>query len=260
MSQQEGNTHDNLATEEVVMSFDQVSKQFGDLVVLKEITMNLYRGENLVILGKSGAGKSVLIKCLVGLIKPDSGRITVLGKDLTNISEKELNQLRQKIGFSFQGSALYDSMTVFENLAFPLRRTTSNIKEADLDKNIMERLSEVGLEHTKYKYPSELSGGMKKRVGIARTLILNPEIMLYDEPTAGLDPETSSEINELIIQVQKIHNTSSIIITHDLSCAQATADRMIGLFDGHDKIHGTYDSLKENPPKELIPFFNYNDE
>ncbi len=244
-------------TERAVVVLDKVSKKFGDRVILNELSLALYEQENLVILGKSGAGKSVLIKCLVGLIRPDSGRITILGKDTTELDEEELNAIRLQIGFSFQGSALYDSMTIFENLAFPIRRTNPTIKESEIENSVNERLDEVGLLHTKDQLPSELSGGMKKRIGIARTLILNPKIMLYDEPTAGLDPETASDINDLILQVQKKHQTSSIIITHDLSCAHATGDRIIGLFDGYNKIEGDYETLKNNPPPELVSFFNY---
>lgn len=244
-------------TDKAVVTLDRVSKKFGQRVILNELSLALYEQENLVILGKSGAGKSVLIKCLVGLIRPDSGRITILGKDITQLSEEELNATRLQVGFSFQGSALYDSMTIFENLAFPIRRTNSIISESEIETRVNERLEEVGLLHTKDQLPSELSGGMKKRIGIARTLILNPKIMLYDGPTAGLDPETASDINDLILQVQKKHHTSSIIITHDLSCAHATGDRIIGLFDGYNKIEGDYETLKNNPPPELISFFNY---
>ncbi len=240
-----------------VVIFDDVSKSFGDLVILDNLSLKLYDGENLVILGKSGAGKSVLIKCLVGLIKPDAGKITVLGRDMMNLTEEELNEVRVQIGFSFQGSALYDSMTIYENLAFPLRRTDSKIKEDEIEARVRERLEEVGLLKTINQVPAELSGGMKKRIGIARTLILNPKIMLYDEPTAGLDPETAADINDLILQVHKVHKTSAIIITHDLSCAHATADRIVGLFDGHNKIEGTYDALRNNPPEELMSFFDY---
>ncbi len=242
---------------EAVVIFDDVSKSFGERVILDHLSLKLYDGENLVILGKSGAGKSVLIKCLVGLIRPDAGKITVLGKDMMNLTEEELNETRVQIGFSFQGSALYDSMTIYENLAFPLRRADSKIKEDEIEARVRERLEEVGLAQTIYQLPSELSGGMKKRIGIARTLILNPKIMLYDEPTAGLDPETAADINALILEVHKVHKTSAIIITHDLSCAHATADRIIGLFDGHNKIEGTYEGLRSNPPQELISFFEY---
>jgi phospholipid/cholesterol/gamma-HCH transport system ATP-binding protein len=243
--------------EQPLVILDSVSKAFGERVILKGLSLELYEEENLVILGKSGAGKSVLIKCLVGLIRPDSGKITVLGKDITQLSEEELNAMRLQIGFSFQGSALYDSMTIFENLAFPLRRAHAGIRESEITKRVTEKLEEVGLPHTRDQLPAELSGGMKKRIGIARTLILNPKIMLYDEPTAGLDPETASDINDLIVQVKKTHKTSAIIITHDLSCAHDTGDRIIGLFDGYNKIEGTYESLKNNPPAELASFFNY---
>lgn len=243
--------------ERAVVTFENVSKSFGDRLILDNLSLQLYEEENLVILGKSGAGKSVLIKCLVGLIKPDSGKITVLGRNMMDLSDDELNEVRVQVGFSFQGSALYDSMTIYENLAFPLRRSNQAIKESEIEVRVRERLEEVGLANTIQQMPAELSGGMKKRIGIARTLILNPKIMLYDEPTAGLDPETASDINDLILQVNKDHKTSAIIITHDLSCARATSDRMIGLFEGHNKIEGTYEGLRNNPPQELISFFDY---
>jgi phospholipid/cholesterol/gamma-HCH transport system ATP-binding protein len=246
-------------SEQIVAQLTKVSKAFGNRVILNEVSLDLYENENLVILGKSGAGKSVLIKCMVGLIRPDSGKITVFGNEITQSSEEELNRLRLQIGFSFQGSALYDSMTVYENLAFPLRRTNAKLRESEIELRVKEGLEEIGLLHTKDQLPAELSGGMKKRVGIARTLILKPKIMLYDEPTAGLDPDTAADINELILQVKRTYRTSAIIITHDLSCAHTTADRMIGLFDGYNKIEGSYESLKSNPPPELISFFNYQE-
>jgi len=234
-----------------------LNKSFGDRVVLKNVNLDLYENENLVILGKSGAGKSVLIKCMIGLIKPDSGYINILGYDVNSLTPNELNELRIKVGFSFQLSALYDSMTVRENLEFPLKRNLKIYDKKILNEKVMKALEDVGLAHSADQLPSELSGGMKKRIGIARTLILNPEIMLYDEPTAGLDPITAGEINELILEVRDKYKTASIIITHDLSCARTTSDRIIGLFDGYNKVEGTYEELKASPKEELELFFNY---
>lgn len=234
-----------------------LNKSFGDRVILKNVNLELFENENLVILGKSGAGKSVLIKCMIGLIKPDSGYVNVLGYEVDKLSAKELNELRIKVGFSFQLSALYDSMTVRQNLEFPLKRNLKIYDQPVLDEKVMEALEDVGLAHAADQLPAELSGGMKKRIGIARTLILNPEIMLYDEPTAGLDPITAGEINELILEVRDKYKTASIIITHDLSCARTTSDRIIGLFDGYNKVEGTFEELKASPKDELELFFNY---
>ena len=240
-----------------VAEVKDLNKSFGDRVVLKNVNLELYENENLVILGKSGAGKSVLIKCMIGLIKPDSGYINILGYDVNNLSAEELNALRIKVGFSFQLSALYDSMTVRENLEFPLKRNLKIFDRKILNEKVMKALEDVGLAQSAEQLPSELSGGMKKRIGIARTLILNPEIMLYDEPTAGLDPITAGEINELILEVRDKYKTASIIITHDLSCARSTSDRIIGLFDGYNKVEGTFEELKASPKDELELFFNY---
>lgn len=240
-----------------VAEVKDLNKSFGDRVVLRNVSLNLYENENLVILGKSGAGKSVLIKCMIGLIKPDSGHINILGYDVNNLSANELNELRIKVGFSFQLSALYDSMTVRENLEFPLKRNLKIYDKKVLDEKVMKALEDVGLAQSAEQLPSELSGGMKKRIGIARTLILNPEIMLYDEPTAGLDPITAGEINELILEVRDKYKTASIIITYDLSCARTTSDRIICLFDGYNKVEGTFDELKASPKDELELFFNY---
>ena len=214
---------------EKVAEVRHLKKSFGDLKVLCGINLDLFDRENLVILGRSGTGKSVLIKCMVGLLKPDSGEINVLGYDVPHLDHEELNELRQQVGFSFQGSALYDSMTVRENLEFPLKRNRGIYDRHELDKLVMNALQDVGLEKAVNQTPAELSGGMKKRVGIARTLILKPKIMLYDEPTAGLDPVTSGEINDLILEVRDKYNTASIIITHDISCAHHTSDRIIAL-------------------------------
>jgi phospholipid/cholesterol/gamma-HCH transport system ATP-binding protein len=242
---------------EVVTSIRDLKKSFGDRDVLKGINLDLYESENLVILGRSGTGKSVLIKCMVGLIKPDSGTIDVLGQNVFALKPDEMNKLRLQIGFSFQGSALYDSMTVRENLEFPLKRNLGIFDRKKLNELVTTALEDVGLAHTINQMPAELSGGMKKRVGIARTLILNPKIMLYDEPTSGLDPITSMEINDLIMSVREKYKTSSIIITHDISSARHTSDRIIALIDGINKVEGTFEELKNSTDPELEPFFKY---
>ena len=240
-----------------VVRIRNLYKSFGSRKVLSGVNLDLREGENLVILGKSGTGKSVLIKCMVGLLKPDSGEINVLGYDVPSLSLKELNKLRLEVGFSFQGSALYDSMSVRENLEFPLKRNLGIYERSKLDELVRKSLEDVGLESAINLRPAELSGGMKKRIGVARTLILNPKIMLYDEPTAGLDPETAAEINDLIVTVREKYHTASIIITHDLSCARQVSDRIVALFDGINKLEGTFDELKRQNAEELQSFFNY---
>jgi phospholipid/cholesterol/gamma-HCH transport system ATP-binding protein len=244
--------------DECVATIRNLRKSFGERTVLNGVNLDLYDGENLVILGRSGTGKSVLIKCMVGLIRADEGEINILGYDVPNLNVKQLNEMRQQIGFSFQLSALYDSMSVRENLEFPLKRNLSITKPAELEKRIMEALDDVGLVHAIDQMPSELSGGMKKRIGIARTLILKPKIMLYDEPTAGLDPITSKEINDLIVGVRDKYNTASIIITHDITCARETGDRIVALIDGVNAVEGTFDELKNSKHPELDLFFSYN--
>jgi phospholipid/cholesterol/gamma-HCH transport system ATP-binding protein len=243
--------------EDRVVRIRGLQKAFQERVVLKNVDLDLYRGENLVILGRSGTGKSVLIKCMVGLIKPDAGEIRVLGFDVPKLTPAELNELRLQVGFSFQGSALYDSMSVWENLAFPLQRNLKIFKKNELDKRIMDALEDVDLADAVHQMPSELSGGMKKRIGIARTLILQPKIMLYDEPTAGLDPITSKEINDLIVGVRDKYNTSSIIITHDITSARETGDRIVALFDGVNALEGTFEELKNAHHPEIESFFSY---
>jgi len=235
-----------------------LEKAFEDYAVLRGIDLDLYQGENLVVLGRSGSGKSVLIKLISGLLKPDKGTIEVLGHDVTGISEKELQELRIRIGFSFQNSALYDSMTVCKNLEFPLVRNRKNITRKEINAAIENVLDAVGLSQYINQMPAELSGGQRKRIGIARTLILNPEIMLYDEPTAGLDPITCIEINDPINEVQQRYHTSSIIITHDLTCAKSTGDRIAMLLDGKFQRVGTFDEVFDTKDQRVKPFFDYN--
>jgi phospholipid/cholesterol/gamma-HCH transport system ATP-binding protein len=240
-----------------VVDINDLRKSFGDKKVLDGVNLSLFERENLVILGRSGTGKSVLIKCMVGLLRPDSGSINVLGYDVARLNREELNELRKQVGFSFQGSALYDSMTVRENLEFPIKRNLRIHNRAELHQMVSQALDDVGLLNAIDLRPSELSGGMKKRIGIARTLILQPKIMLYDEPTAGLDPVTSMEIIELILEVKEKYHTASIIITHDISCARHTSDRVVALIDGQNKLEGTFDELKAESSEDLQPFFNY---
>jgi phospholipid/cholesterol/gamma-HCH transport system ATP-binding protein len=243
---------------EVMISIRDLNKSFGDNKVLQGINLDVYKGENVVVLGRSGSGKSVLIKIISGLLKPDSGSINVLGKEVEKLSDKELQELRLKIGFSFQSSALYDSMTVRENLAFPLTRHSKKMTEEEITSAIEKVLDAVGLEQAIDQMPSELSGGQRKRIGIARTVILQPEIMLYDEPTAGLDPITSIEINNLIRKIQKDFNTTSIIITHDLTCAKTTGDRIAMLLDGKFIKEGTFEEVFKTDDERIMDFYNYN--
>lgn len=233
-------------------------KSFGDNHVLRGVNLDVYKGENVVVLGRSGTGKSVLIKIISGLLKPDAGVVNVLGKDVDKLDGTALRELRLKIGFSFQNSALYDSMTVRENLEFPLVRNKKNLKRRQVVEAVRTVLEGVGLLHTIDQMPAELSGGQKKRIGIARTLILQPEIMLYDEPTAGLDPITCIDINNLINTVQERYHTSSIIITHDLTCAKATGDRIAMLLDGQFLRQGTFEEVFSEPDERIESFYNYN--
>ncbi|MDQ3535955.1 MAG: ATP-binding cassette domain-containing protein [Bacteroidota bacterium] len=242
-----------------VIAIRGLKKSFDDFDVLKGVDLDLFQGENLVVLGRSGTGKSVLIKIIAGLLKADEGVVNVLGKDVTKISSKELEKLRLEIGFSFQNSALYDSMTVRGNLEFPLKRHNKSMSQSEVNKNVEMILEAVGLLKAINQMPSELSGGQRKRIGIARTLILNPQIMLYDEPTAGLDPITCIDINNLINEVQVRFNTSSIIITHDLTCAKATGDRVVILLDGQFQHSGTFEEVFGNSEDERIrQFHEYN--
>ena len=239
---------------EIVAEVEHLKKSFGNKQVLRDINLKIEKGENLVVFGKSGSGKSVLIKCLVGLIEPDDGKVVVLDKNIAELNSEELNILRKKIGFLFQSAALYDSMTVRENLEFPLRDLKSKSQE-ETDTLVMETLKSVGLEDAVDKMPSELSGGMRKRIGLARTLILKPELILYDEPTTGLDPITSKEISRLILDVQKKNNTASIIITHDVECARITANRMLVIKEGVCVAEGTFQELSESKDEWVSSFF-----
>ena len=243
---------------DVVIDVENVSKSFGDLHVLRDVNLKLYNGENLVVLGRSGTGKSVLIKLISGLLRPDNGNINVLGQIVNTLDVRELRQLRQRIGFSFQNSALYDSMTVRENLEFPLVRNKRNLTRKEIDSEVEEVLDGVGLIQAINQMPSELSGGQRKRIGIARTLILRPDIMLYDEPTAGLDPITCLDINTLINEVQERYKTSSIIITHDLACAKMVSDRMVMLLDGKFERQGTFKEIFDTDDARVKPFYDYN--
>jgi phospholipid/cholesterol/gamma-HCH transport system ATP-binding protein len=245
-------------SEEAVIEIRDLHKSFGDLHVLRGVDLRVDRGENVVVLGRSGTGKSVLIKIIAGLLKQDRGDCLVLNQEVSDLNEKELRNLRLKIGFSFQNSALYDSMTVRENLEFPLVRNVANLTRADINEQVEYVLDAVGLLQTINQVPSELSGGQRKRIGIARTLILKPEIMLYDEPTAGLDPITCLEINELINEVKEKYHTSSIIITHDLTCARATGDRIAMLLDGQFLKQGTFEEVFESEEPRIKSFYDYN--
>ena len=240
----------------VVIEINGLCKSFGKHNdVLKGVDIMVNKGENLVILGKSGSGKSITIKCLVGLVTADKGEIKVFGTDITSLDYKQLNAVRVRIGFLFQNAALYDSMTVRENLAFPLKRHSKNLSAEQEEAAIVEALESVGLAEAIDKMPSELSGGMRKRIGLARTLILKPEIILYDEPTTGLDTITSREISELILSIQKKNKTTSIIITHDMACAKLTGDRLVILKDGVIDAEGSYDELEKNDDEWVRSFF-----
>lgn len=244
--------------ENPVINIIGLRKSFGDLHVLRGVDLQLFEGENLVVLGRSGTGKSVLIKIVSGLLSADEGKVNVLGQEVGELDEKALMALRLRIGFSFQNSALYDSMTVRENLEFPLVRNKRSLTRAEIDKEVSEVLDSVGLLQALNQMPSELSGGQRKRIGIARTLILRPDIMLYDEPTAGLDPITCTEINNLINEVQQIYKTSSIIITHDLTCAKEVGDRIVMLLDGKFERQGRFNDIFDSDDPRVNAFYDYN--
>ena len=238
-----------------VINIQDLYKGFGEIHVLNGFNLKLLEGENLVIMGKSGSGKSVMIKCLVGLMEPDSGKVEVLGKEISSLKRPEMDELRAEIGFLFQGSALYDSMTVRENLEFPLRRHTHKFDLKNTDELVLEALKNVGLPHTIDMMPAELSGGMQRRVALARALILKPKIILYDEPTTGLDPITAKEIILLILDIQKKYKTSSLIITHDVDCARVISNRMILLLDGINYAEGTFEELSASKDPKIMAFF-----
>jgi phospholipid/cholesterol/gamma-HCH transport system ATP-binding protein len=238
-----------------IIEITDLHKAFGKNEVLKGVNLTVNKGENLVILGKSGSGKSITIKCLVGLVVADKGEIKVFDTDITKLDNNELNKIRVRIGFLFQNAALYDSMSVRENLGFTLKRHVTDLSPEDLESEIVDVLTSVGLAEAIDKMPSELSGGMRKRIGLARTLILKPEIILYDEPTTGLDTITSREISELILEIQKKNKTSSIIITHDMACAKHTADRLMILKDGVIHAEGSYEELEKSDDEWVRSFF-----
>ena len=238
-----------------VIEINNLRKSFGKQEVLKDLSLKLFDNENLVVLGKSGTGKSVLIKCIVSLLSSDDGTINVLGKDVLTLSKKELSRMREKIGFLFQSGALYDSMTVKQNMEFPLKRIKKNLTQKERDEKIEEVLENVGLADALHKMPSQLSGGMRKRISLARTIVVDPIIMLYDEPTTGLDPVTSDEISSLILDVQKKYKTASIIITHDIKCAVRTADRIIMLAEGEVYMEGKTEDFEKSADPKVASFF-----
>jgi phospholipid/cholesterol/gamma-HCH transport system ATP-binding protein len=250
--------HHIIKKDEQVISIRGLYKSFGDLPVLQGIDFNLFKGENIAVLGKSGSGKSVLIKIIAGLLKPDKGEVYVLGKQVDKLNRKDLDALRLHIGFSFQNSALYDSMSVYQNLAFPLTMNVKNLNKSEVNTAVEEVLEAVGLKDKSNQMPSDLSGGQRKRIGIARTLILKPQIMLYDEPTSGLDPIIGTEIIELINEVQEKYNTSSVIITHDLTCAKNTGNRIAMLLDGKFLKLGKFEEVFASDNEQVKGFFNYN--
>lgn len=235
---------------EKILVVRKLYKSFGKLKVLADFNLELMKGESVVVLGKSGSGKSVLIKCIIGLLEPDLGTIEMFGQNIPDLDEEQLDALRAKVGFLFQSNALYDSMTVRKNLEFPLRRHRIHFSQDEVNKRVAGALKDVGLFHTIDMMPEELSGGMRKRVALARTLIMNPQIILYDEPTTGLDPITSGEILELMKNIQKKYNTSSLIISHDMNCVRITSDRIVILLEGRCYATGTYlDLIKSRDPK-----------
>jgi phospholipid/cholesterol/gamma-HCH transport system ATP-binding protein len=238
-----------------ILQIEKLCKSFGSNTVLVDFSMNLSDGENVVVLGKSGSGKSVLIKCIIGLLTPDSGSIKIFGSDIARLSDHELDEVRSKIGFLFQSNALYDSMTVRQNLEFPLRRHWIKLTQDEIDDMVLKALEDVHLAHTIDMMPGELSGGMRKRIALARTLILKPRIILYDEPTTGLDPITAREIIDLMNEIHKKYNTSSLVITHDMNCVRLAADRIIMLINGKCHATGKFDELMMSTDAEIKKFF-----
>jgi phospholipid/cholesterol/gamma-HCH transport system ATP-binding protein len=244
-----------VASQETVIRISGVKKSFGHNVVLDGFNLDLHKGENIVVLGKSGSGKSVLIKCIIGLLRPDDGEIQVFGQNVTELNHDELDQVRARVGFLFQSNALYDSMTVRENLEFPMRRHWIKLSQQEANEMVMEALDNVGLAHTVDMMPIELSGGMRKRIALARTLILKPEIILYDEPTTGLDPITGKEISDLMVELQAKYQTSSLIISHDMKCVERTADKIAVLIEGKCHALDSFDGLKASADPVIKQFF-----
>jgi phospholipid/cholesterol/gamma-HCH transport system ATP-binding protein len=240
---------------EPVIVIEQLCKTFGTRVILDRFDLSVGKQENVVVLGRSGAGKSVLIKCIIGLLTPDSGDILVFNKDVPKLDHLELDKMRAKVGFLFQNNALYDSMTIRQNLEFPLKRHWIGLTRQDVNDRVMDALNSVGLADTVDMMPGELSGGMAKRIALARTLILKPEIILYDEPTTGLDPITAKEISELIVDLQKRFQTTSIVISHDMHCVKLVADRIAVLINGRCHADGTYRELEQSTEEEVRGFF-----
>lgn len=239
-----------------MMIISHIFKAFGDNKVLVDFNLELGKGESVVVLGKSGSGKSVLIKCIIGLLEPDKGSIEVLGENILELNEQQLDKIRARIGFLFQSNALYDSMTVRENLEFPLRRHWIQVNQEEVNQMVTQALEDVGLAHTIDMMPAELSGGMRKRIALARTLILKPEIILYDEPTTGLDPITGKEIISLMVDIQHKYNTSSLIISHDINCVKMASDRVVILLEGRCYAVGPYRDLMNNPDPNIKQFFD----
>jgi phospholipid/cholesterol/gamma-HCH transport system ATP-binding protein len=252
---QQDNTQTPLLQPATVLRIQHLYKSFGSNHVLLDFNLEINKGESVVVLGKSGSGKSVLIKCIIGLMKPDEGSIEIFGNNITQINEEELDKIRAKVGFLFQSNALYDSMTVRENLEFPLRRHWIQVSQQEVNAMVMEALEDVGLAHTVNMMPVELSGGMRKRIALARTLILKPEIILYDEPTTGLDPITAKEIIELMIEIQVKYNTTSLIISHDMNCVRLAGNRVVMLIDGRCFTSDTFEHLKQHTDPKVKQFF-----
>jgi phospholipid/cholesterol/gamma-HCH transport system ATP-binding protein len=246
---------DKLQSQEEILLIRNLCKSFGNNHVLSDFNLTLKKGESVIVLGKSGSGKSVLIKCIIGLLKPDRGTIEMFGKNIPDINEDELDKIRAKVGFLFQSNALYDSMTVRENLEFPLRRHWIKVSQGEVDKMVVDALEDVGLAHTVDMMPAELSGGMRKRIALARTLILKPEIILYDEPTTGLDPITAKEIIELMIEIQQKYQTTSLIISHDMNCVRTAGNRVAVLIDGRCYANGSFEEVRNNPDLKVKQFF-----
>lgn len=264
MNTKETETENNISVKTIksqtVIEIASLKKTFGNQEVLRNVSLQLFNGENLVVLGKSGSGKSVLIKCIVGLLKSDGGTIRVFGENMNELNNDGMSGLRKKIGFLFQSGALYDSMTVKENLEFPLQRIRNDLTKKEMDEKILEVLENVGLADALHKMPSQLSGGMRKRISLARTIVVDPQIMLYDEPTTGLDPATSDEISALINLVQKKYKTSSMIITHDIECARNTANRVIMLQDGEIYMEGKLKEFEKSEDTLIRSFFKQKSE